>query len=304
MLWEAMGAVIGAGFASGAEIAVFFSRSGRWSWLGVAAAMLASLGLIGRIRALGGAAFRLPCWRIAFGLLAMVSGGAMTAAAGEIAALTLPVHGARAVGMLGAMAAAHLCVRRNTALFRRLCQGLTVLLAALLLLCLGLPPQPAAVMGEARGPAAAILCGVCWAGFNLALAAPLLTRSGASARMLPLLLGALLALGNAVLLRHPAAMHAALPLVQLTARFGQAGYALCCASLLLAEVSTLAAALGTLEQLLPRQARWAGTAGIMLIALAGFGPVVGRLYPTLGAVCTVLMLLPKVGTSHRAKNML
>ena len=32
---EICGAVVGAGFASGKEIASFFSRFGRWSWAGI-----------------------------------------------------------------------------------------------------------------------------------------------------------------------------------------------------------------------------------------------------------------------------
>ena len=36
---ELCGAVIGAGFASGREVASFFARFGGWSWLGVTAAV-------------------------------------------------------------------------------------------------------------------------------------------------------------------------------------------------------------------------------------------------------------------------
>ena len=36
---EICGAVVGAGFASGKEIALFFSRFGVWSWAGIATAV-------------------------------------------------------------------------------------------------------------------------------------------------------------------------------------------------------------------------------------------------------------------------
>lgn len=45
---ELCGAMIGAGFATGREVAAFFSRFGLWSWLGIAAGT-------GTIALLGGA---------------------------------------------------------------------------------------------------------------------------------------------------------------------------------------------------------------------------------------------------------
>ncbi|MBR4081736.1 MAG: hypothetical protein IKK21_08145, partial [Clostridia bacterium] len=70
MIWEAMGAVVGAGFASGQEIAVFFSRFGRWSWAAILSASLLAWLLTRRIFTLGEAVFRRTIWRVAFGMLA------------------------------------------------------------------------------------------------------------------------------------------------------------------------------------------------------------------------------------------
>ena len=309
-----MGAVVGAGFASGQEIAVFFSRFGRWSWAAILSASLLAWLLTRRIFTLGEAVFRRPIWRVAFGMLAAVTGGAMTAAAGDIAALTLPIPGARAIGFVLTLGAGWLCATRNTPLLRRVCQGMILLLVGMMILCLRLPAQRAAVLPGLRGfaaGAASAAYGACYAGFNLALSAPMLVRRGDSrspgerrvtAAAFAALLGGLLALGNAVLLRQPLAMHGTLPMVYLSAQLGKPGFVLCCAALWLAEVSTLAAGLRTLHNLLPRQARWVGAAAILLIAAAGFGAVVGKLYPLLGALCTVFMLLPKDGTLHPGRN--
>lgn len=314
MAWEALGAVIGAGFASGQEIAVFFARFGHWSPLAILCAMAAVFLLTRRILAMEQTSFRRMSWRIAFTLLAVVSGGAMAAAAGEIAALTLPFGGAKYAGMAAVLALSHLCAGRNRPLFRRLCQGMTAALVGMLCLCLMLPPQRTAHPMPLPARAAisgAALYGMSWAGFNLALAAPLLARRGSTrspaqkrraAWLLTLSLGALLALGCAVLLRHPLEMHAPLPLVRLTGRLGRGGFLLCCCAMVLAEISTLAAALEALRALLPSRALMAGYAAVALTALAGFGPVVSQLYPALGVLCTVLLLLPKEFALHSAQD--
>lgn len=308
MAWEALGAIIGAGFASGQELAVFFARFGRWSPVAVFMAVLAVWLLTRRILRSGEAPYQRLSWRIAFVALAVVSGGAMAAAAGEIAALSLPLHGAKYAGILLAMAMGHVCAVRNTPLLRRVCQLTTAAMVILLALCLRLPMQRAAIVPSGTVLAAAVH-GVSWAGFNLALAAPMLARRGESRSsgekqrgtiLLTLALGALLSLGCAVLQRHPLAMHSQLPLVRLTANLGQWGFPLCCTTLLLAELSTLAASLRTLAELLPARWRYAGMTAVLLTALAGFGPVVGRVYPLLGGVCTVLLLLPKEFTLHKA----
>lgn len=308
MAWEALGAVIGAGFASGRELAVFFARFGRWSPVAIFTAVLAVWLLTQRILRSGEAPYRRLSWRIAFVALAVVSGGAMAAAAGEIAALTLPLHGAKYAGILLAMAVGHMCAAQNTPLLRRVCQLTTAAMVLMLMLCLRLPMQRAAFVPTGNALAASVH-GVSWAGFNLALAAPMLSRRGESrsamekeraAALLTFALAALLTLGCTVLRRHPMAMHSELPLVQLTANLGRWGFPLCCTTLLLAEFSTLAASLRTLAELLPARWRYAGMTAVLLTALAGFGPVVGRVYPLLGGVCTVLLLLPKEFTLHKA----
>ena len=103
------GAIIGAGFASGQELAAFFSRYGQWSWLGIAAAMV-TLAYLGRklcrccmersvsLAGLDQGKMRvLTRWM--FCLLLFITGGAMLAGTGAIAALTLPLHKASWIGV-------------------------------------------------------------------------------------------------------------------------------------------------------------------------------------------------------------
>ena len=105
---EICGAVVGAGFASGKEIASFFSRFGGWSWAGIMLAV-AVVGAVclGVMRRPGVAGMPLAwqsrglgrLWTALFTGLMAATGGAMLAGAGEVAALLLPVRGAYWLGM-------------------------------------------------------------------------------------------------------------------------------------------------------------------------------------------------------------
>ena len=93
---EICGGVIGAGFASGREIAAFFSRFGMWSWPGVILAgvvmgwicrgVLRSPGVAGMPRSWLGT-WRQWLWQGMFTALLGATGASMLAGGGEIAAL-------------------------------------------------------------------------------------------------------------------------------------------------------------------------------------------------------------------------
>ena len=301
--WAVVGAVIGAGFASGREVAAFFSRYGALSWLAVAAAVL-TIGWIslGAMRSPGVPAAwrnRWPgrVWQGMFLALLSATGGAMLAGAGEIAALTLPLHGAYWMGMLVTLCLAWwLSERRLTGLIR-LSRALTVCLLAVMVLGLTLPRLRGVWVEEAPGWHAlprSLLHGLCYGGFNVALASPVLdemsrlprAQQRRSVLQAGLILGLLLGLGNEVLLRHPALLGAALPYVELLGLWGRWGMTLGALGLYLAVLTTLVTCLRGLEALSKR--RWSVCLPIG-VALLGFTGAVDGLYPLLGGGCFLLL---------------
>ena len=304
----AVGAVVGAGFASGREIDSFFSRYGAWSWLGVAAAAAVTGGIaLGVMRRPGqggmpeGWRGRWPgrLWQGMFGALLFFTGGAMLAGAGEIAALMLPLQGAYLLGLMGTAALTVLLAWQGTVGAGRAGRVLVALLMTLAAAGLMLPARSAALIGQAGSPWESLLRGASYAGFNMALAAPGLAAASPSmtrrarrqcALLLAAILGALLAGGNGLLLRHSALRGEAMPFIHLMAAYGRAGYALGGTAMYLAVLTTACASLRGLWTLgAGRRWRMMATAGMLLCAAVGFTGVVGKAYPLLGAGCLLLM---------------
>lgn len=303
------GAMIGAGFATGREVAAFFSQFGSWSWLGIGAGTGLIAGLGGALAAgcaRRGADSLAACFpgalgwisRGAFLLLLFTTGGAMTAGAAEVAELTLPLHGACWLGGAGTLALCWLLARRQAAAMPLLSGALLTVLVALIALCWLLPG------GESFSLAApsavppwleACLRGLCWGGFNLAFAAPLVCRRQDCPRAPALaaaILALLLALGNGLLLRHPALWNHPLPMAALFSSLGKTGFVLGSAALYLAILTTLIAVFQGLLALLPAGMAWrdgAALAGVAGIATVSFQGIVGVGYPLLGALCLCLL---------------
>lgn len=303
-VWAVVGAVIGAGFASGREVAAFFSRYGAWSWLAVAAAVGAIGWISRRIMRSPGVPEpwrdRWPrrVWQGMFAALMAATGGAMLAGAGEIAALTLPLHGAYWMGMLSTLCLAWWLSERKLSGLSLISRALTVCLIAVMALGLTMPRMRGVWVEDAPGWSAipsGLLRGLCYGGFNVALASPVLDETALQlseqdrrrcVRHVCLILGALLALGNGVLLRHPALLGAALPFVELLGYWGRWGMLLGALSLYLAVLTTLVACLRGLNALLKR--RWLMCLPA-LVALLGFSGAVDGLYPLLGGGCFLLL---------------
>ena len=291
-------AMVGAGFASGREILCFFSRYGRLSWA-LAALAAGFMGtLIARLmqdqpvapdaKTAGiGKLFLLPLY--------MAAGGAMTAAAGELAALTLPLHHARGLGGLLTLCAGVLIARKPVAALGVMGKILVPLLLLAFFFCLRIPVETAADLSPVPNPFAALaqLAGYC--GLNVTLSAGVIREAGRSCapgdkKRLSLytgiLIGLLLCAGNAALLPHAASLRsAALPVVALLRAYGKAGYSLSAVLLYLAVLSTLAAILRTMGGLLPRRIKKPGLWAGLLCAFSsfiGFESIVGLAYPVLG----------------------
>lgn len=294
LTWELVGAVVGAGLASGREIASFFTRYGRWSYplIVIAVAVMvfladAQLPINPRYR------WFKKLWEVLLKLLLVATGGAMLSGAGEIAALTIPIRRVRWVGMaatlLLAWALAHR-VRRGLACVSRC---LLIVLGVLIGLGLTLPRMQAVRIPTVLP--GGVVGGIAYGGFNAALQTPIFLQSGendvqvrrkASWRAGVILLG-LLILGNGVLLRHPALQGEEMPFIRMMAHYGKAGYWIGALGLYLAILSTLTACVkGSSRNPLM-------TIGMMCTALLGFGGVVETLYPLLGICCCVMLVSAK-----------
>lgn len=287
LTWELLGAAVGAGLASGREIAAFFGRQGMWGFAGIAAAVAAMMAL---------APARLPqewqgrwperLWRGLRGLLLAATGGAMLAGSGAVAAqvagagwISLPV-------MAGTLLLALILAGRDSPGLARLGRLLLLAMGALLLRTAMLPGGSAPI--PKGTPLAALAMGAAYGGFNAALLQPLLDRAeeGACTRRSLLracaLLAGLLCIGLALLLRHGGGGEA--PFVALAARTGRGGQLLAALCLYLAALSTLSACLRGLG-------RGVGALGVAAAAALGFSGVVDAVYPVLGALCASAMAL-------------
>ncbi len=329
--------VIGAGFASGREVLRFFSVFGAWSWLGCvcAAAALAlfcawaalaarkhradDLGTLCRA-ALGGAGGRAAAWLN--GALVTVTAGAMVAAMGELAALSLPVRPAYAIGVACAVIGGGLAARRGLS-------AIAVLGGWLLPVCAVLYGALFRLPAENAGPTAAFSArpvglAFSYAAMNATLSCGVLCEIGRTRAKRDILtacamaggmLLALLLCANAVLLRHmPTVEDAALPTVLLARSLGAPGYWLCVVTMVLAVMSTLVALLRTLRKMLearlPKTVAEALSLALPFAAGAiGFQSLVGGLYPALGAASAALLaaMMAKsipdiVGTAGRKKD--
>lgn len=305
----AVGAVIGAGFASGREIVSFFSRYGGASWLGIvtAVAVIFAMGLsclhapgIGGMPEAWQGRWPARIWQGMFGMLMLATGGAMLAGGGEIAALMVPGRLTWAVGAGMTLLLSLMMARRGLSSSA----WVSGVMAGILLLLLGtgliLPVQQTTAGHGA--PVESILRGACYAGFNMALAVPGLaeTSSGLNGRekrqcalLMTGVLAILLTLGNGVMLRRGADQQCAMPLLQMSLHWGSVGRGVCCGGMYLAVLTTACAALRGLWILLPqgRRTRIGAACAMLLCAMTGFTGMVEQVYPVLGGGCLMLLLV-------------
>ncbi|MCL2810387.1 MAG: hypothetical protein FWD25_00645 [Clostridia bacterium] len=315
-----VGAVIGAGFASGREVMRFFAQYGVWGYAGAALAAAAMgvlalrvMGLAARCgaRSFGGLSRHLlgrfggMAGGLLFVALLSVTGAAMLSGAGELAAIVLPIGPAYAVGYYGMLLCALLVAWRGMGGLAA-CGGVLVPLCCCLYVPLIL--LPAAGEGVALAPVAhwqAIPMALSYAALNIALAAGLLCESGpglsgSGHRRAALtggaVLGGLLLLAIITLERGPGELRTApLPMVALAAKLGKPGFYLSAAVLCLAMLSTLATVLRGLFMQMPEG--WSGPirwmlpcACCFLLGLVGFDSLVGTVYPALGWCAAALIV--------------
>ena len=315
-----VGAVIGAGFASGREVMRFFAQYGPWGYVGAALAAavmgllaLRLMGLAARsgMRSFGGLSGRLlgraggVAGAALFVGLLTVTGAAMLSGAGELAAIVLPIGPAYALGFVGMLLCALLVAWRGMGGLAACGGVLAPLCCCLYVLLIALPP---AGEGVALAPVAhwqSIPMALSYAALNIALAAGLLCESGPglsagerkrAALLGGAVLGGLLLLAIVTLARGPGELRTApLPMVALAAKLGKPGFYLSAAVLCLAMLSTLATMLRGLFMQMP--AGWSGPVRWMLpcaccfgLGLLGFDSLVGTVYPALGWCAAALIV--------------
>ena len=296
LTWELLGAAVGAGLASGREVASFFGRNGAWGYTGIllavgTIALLASATLPPRWRG------RWPerLWEVVQGMLLTVTGGTMLSGAGEAAAMALPGRWTHLGAMALTLMLAWSMSGRTNAGLGRVSRLLLLAMALLLLPALGRPSAGKAPPAEA-GVLPGLIRGAFYGGFNAALMHPLLQgRGGEQHRSLVracVLLALLLGAGLYVLLRHGAAMEEEMPFVLIASEAGRGALLLAAACLYLATLSTLTACLRGLGRGL-----WP-LLGTVLAATLGFSGAVEAAYPMLGALC-MAMLLAMRGANFR-----
>ena len=294
-----VGAVIGAGFASGREISTFFARFGQWSWLGIICAITVMTLTLECIK-------QTPvgyAWRVLFGMLTAVTGGAMLACAGEIAALALPVHGAYTIGVV-MLVVMVLWAGGRIGVLAGVSRLLTLLLLALLMSGFFYPGEGTALRKDVDLPQA-MLSGLCYGGFNAALAVPVIVEAGNNRpkSVLPrisCIMFFILAVGNGVMLHHPELQTQAMPLIRLAGRYSKVGYYACCLTMGLAVLTTAIAADKGLYGVLPEHCRMLSPCLMLLVAMLGFRQVVAWLYPAVGAACFLTLLVE--GAKQRARE--
>ena len=280
---------VGAGFATGREIYLFFARYGAAGIAGCAAAALLAGGIFlcamraakqwnaAEIttlckRAAGGRAGRFAAFF--YGALLCAAGGAMLAATGEAFALMLPVRCAYSLGMALTAAACFLLRGRGLEPLAWVGALLAPCCAALFAMILRAPVAegtrpwlaaepslPRAMLAAEPSLPRAMLAAACYASFNAAFCTGALCEIGMRrneeehgliSAQAALGIGALLALGCTALYRHGESVrYAPLPVVALSRAFGATGYWLCAAALLAAVATSYGASVRALARMIP-----------------------------------------------------
>ena len=313
---SAVAAMVGAGFASGRELVVFFSGQGAPSWLGILIACAGAGFLTGSVAAL---AQRTGCRELpgvfskamgrgsglameaVYAALLVLCAGAMLSTGATLGALTFPVHGSFLLGTAITLACGLLLTMRgalpSAGLFL-----VAMMVAWYLALGTGQNPDGVHAGGSIVISAAS---GMIYAAFNATVAAGVVCL-GAGEEINPrrvglftaLLLAAMMIPANWALLRAGAdTRQMMLPSVVMAERWGVAGYYLSIGALFLAVVTTLAAALSALRAQLsalglkPGQALFFSCAAALALSMAGLSALVGIGYPAMGVLCSVMLLI-------------
>ena len=200
------------------------------------------------------------------------------------------------IGLAGTLGLAWYLTKNNSGLLQDVSGALILCLLAVMAAGVLLPQRSAVGLHRQSHGLVSVVMGMCYGGFNAALAAPVIAMAGGRlpekektrcAAGLTALLALLLACGNGVLMRHTALQDEALPFVMLLSPLGRGGYVLGCSALYLAALTTLTACLRGIDAMM-RSGRWSLPV-VALLSLGGLERIVGVVYPVLGGVCFLVL---------------
>ncbi len=301
LIWELLGALVGAGFASGREIASFFARYGMWGYAGAALAAI-SLVWLAETDMTNAWCHRWMerTWCVLLAALLTATGGAMLSGAGEVAALVIPMRGAYWCGMAVTLLLAWILACKTSVGLSWVSRMMFLVFIVVLIVGLTVREESTAEIRNIFIPEA-LAKGVSYGGFNAALLIPVLQMASGYAkrikqralRIAGVIAFLLLFSGVAVLQRHPMLLYEAMPFVQLLKGWGKWGYYLSASCLYLAVLSTLTACIRGLGK------GYLATVGIILVSLMGFGKVVDYAYTILGGACMLMLLMAKFRNCSR-----
>ncbi|MBR3018529.1 MAG: hypothetical protein IKH57_15870 [Clostridia bacterium] len=238
-------------------------------------------------------------------LMFAVAGGAMTAAAGELAALMLPVFHGRAMGQILTLGAGIAISRKSVRALGMIGKILIPLMLLAFFFCFRASTESnhdTCVSAPPFGIALFQLLGYC--GLNVTLSAGVIHEAGLLCKddrkltvYSSIALGVLLIAGNAAMLPHASWLeNVPLPIVMLLRKYGKAGFYLSAFVLYLAVFSTFVAILRAMRGLFPENIRLSGAwIGLLCAAfsLFGFERLVQYAYSALGWIGVLLILWKK-----------
>ena len=318
-----VGAVIGAGFASGREVVSFFSSYGAYSWgmilLSVGTMVVLCALCLKRANRVNGCHWCVIYQSDSFAVrglaeicilfLQVIMGGSMISAAGHIVALVLPIKHAYCLGA-GVTIALAMAIGNTNLKPMAVLSGLlmfTFVAAIITMLVFDgngtktFSPMRTSEKSAGQG----FLRAVAYAAMNLAISIGMICRcsecscrsSYRSAVLFGLLMTALLFVSNYLYLQHPELQGATFPMVDLLACFGRTGHLISLFLMYLAILTTLSAGLYALRIVM--EAHLAKSTAFCLTVLfplavscIGFESIVDRWYAPAGLLCLLLVFGP------------
>ena len=321
-----IGAVVGAGFASGREVVAFFSSYGVHSWWLILLSAVASMTFC----ALCMRASRQCCangWyrlyeaekpltrrlaRMCGLLLSAVVAGAMASASGHIVQLLWSFERAYLVGAVGTLLLAWTLGFGTLKPLALISWTLTGALMLAVLLALRHPPAQADAIALQDAPLGfwqlvyAALRAVCYAAMNITIAMGVVCGCSPSdgrltcrtSALFGLMLAALLLVSNHLYLSYATVSGDAFPIVRLLGGFGRAGFVGSALLLYFAILTTLVALVRALRNAvesyaMPKPLSVCLTlAPPLALSAVGFSEIVGAWYAPIGLMCMLFILWP------------